>query len=88
MTEKKKTDFENKCNILSDLWIEYRQEESFKDFVDYNDLGLPLSFMLAEGLVKATDRANIMVEETFDLLLASLGTEDHGFESLEDLLSN
>jgi len=88
MANKEQTSFENKCSILADLWIEYRQEDTFKDFVDYNDLGLPLSFMLSEGLVTSTDRANHMVEETFDLLLATLDLEDAGYDSLDDLLSS
>lgn len=40
--ENKGTSFENRCNILSELWIEYRHEEDFKDFVSYNDLGLQI----------------------------------------------
>lgn len=87
MEEKQETPFNIKCDILSELWIEYRGEEDFKDFVQYNDLGLPLAFMVSEKLVTSTDRANMMIEETFELLLATLEVEDQGFESLDDLLA-
>jgi hypothetical protein len=84
--ENKETTFENRCNILSELWIEYRDEEDFKDFISYNDLGLPLAFMVSEGIVTANEKSKIMVNETFELFLATLGVEDNGFEDLDEML--
>jgi hypothetical protein len=84
--ENKETPFDTKCNILSELWIEYRTEDQFKDFVDYNDLGLPLAFAVSEGLVVPNENAIAMINETFVILLATLEIEDSGFESLDDLL--
>lgn len=80
------TTFENKSIILAELWSKYRFDPEFSDFVTYNDLGLPLGFLIAEELVKPSDRAKAMVEETFNLLLAVLEIEDTGFEGLDDLL--
>ena len=81
------TSFETRCDILSDLWIEYKEEPQFRDFISYNDLGLPLSFLISEGLVTPNDKAIMMVNETFVLLLRSLEIEeDSGFDSLDDLL--
>jgi hypothetical protein len=80
------TTFENKCNILADLWMNYRFDKMFQDFVDYNDLGLPLAFLVSEDLVKPGAMARSMVEESFDVLLASLKIEDQGYDSLDDLL--
>jgi hypothetical protein len=80
------TPFDTKCNILSELWIEYRTEDQFKDFVDYNDLGLPLAFAVSEGLVVPNENAIAMINETFVILLATLEIEDAGFESLDDML--
>lgn len=83
-----KTSFDDKCNILADLWLNYRSEENFTDFVQYNDLGLPLSFLFAEGIVSAkNEQAHQMVEETFDLLLSALELEDEGFDNITDLLA-
>ena len=78
--------FDNKVNILSELWMGYRFEPEFSDFVDYNDLGLPLSFLVSEQLVKPTERAKAMVEESYSLLLAALEKPDGDYESLDDLL--
>jgi hypothetical protein len=80
------TTFSSKTLILADLWLNYRDEEQFKDFVEYNDLGLPLAYAIANDIIKETPTAEKFVDETFDLLLAGLGIEDTGFELLDDLL--
>lgn len=80
------TTFENKASILAELWMEYRFDKEFKDFVSYNDIGLPLAFLVAEGLVDPGPLAKSMLDETFNLFLAALGIEDEGFENLEDLM--
>jgi hypothetical protein len=78
--------FDNKLAILSDLWMQYRYDAQFEDFVSYNDLGLPMAFMVHEELVKPSPLGRSMIEETYDLLLASLKVEDGEHESLDDLL--
>jgi hypothetical protein len=79
------TKFEAKCSILSDLWIKYRDEPDFQDFIGYNDIGLPLSFLVSEKLVSPGPMAVNLIDETFLLLCAALETEDTGFQSLEDM---
>ena len=80
------TSFDNKTIILADLWLNYRYDEEFLDFVTYNDLGLPLAYAISEGIVKTTELASNFINETFDLLLAGMGIdEDTGFESMDDL---
>jgi hypothetical protein len=81
------TTFENKCVILSDLWLNYRYDKEFADFIEYNDMGLPLAYTLSEGIVNGTDMSTKFIDETFDLLLSGLEIEDTGFESLDELLS-
>lgn len=84
--ENKETTFDTKCEILAELWLDHRNQEDFEDFIEYNDLGLPLGFLIAEELVTPSERARAMVEETFNILLATLEIEDTGFDSLDDLL--
>ena len=81
------TTLENKCIILADLWMNYRMDEEFRDFVEYNDIGLPISYALANSIVLPTKMSNDFINETFNLFLAGLGIEDEGFENLEDILS-
>lgn len=81
-----KTSFETKMEILSELWLNYRKDPEFKDFIEYNDLGLPLAYAISEGIVEKTAMAEKYVLETYDVLLAGLGLEDEDFDDLEDLL--
>lgn len=76
-------DFKIKCEILNQLWSDYRYDEDFQDFVEYNDIGLPLASFIDEGLVDTTPRAEIYIGETFDLLVAALEIEDKDYDSLE-----
>ena len=80
------TTFENKCIILADLWLNYRNDDNFDDFIQYNDMGLPLAYALSEGIVKGTELSDKFIDETFDLLLRAIGIEDTGFENLDDVL--
>lgn len=80
------TDYKTRCEILTDLWIEYRTEETFEDFIEYNDIALPLAFCISNRIVTSTPKAEMFVNESFELLLAAIGIEDEGFESLNDLL--
>ena len=87
MSEQTETTFEDKASILADLWLNYRQDVEFADFIEYNDIGLPLAYAIANDIVKTTDIATRFVEETFALLLEGLDIEeDTGFENLDDLL--
>ena len=76
---------ESKQEILAELWMNYRDDDNFSDFIQYNDLGLPLAYILANNIAKTTEQAEKFVNETFDLLLGSLGVDDVGFESLDDI---
>jgi hypothetical protein len=86
MSEITTTPFSNKCEILAELWLNYRSEAEFDDFREYNDLGLPIAYAIANNIVKPTDMAKSFIEETFDLLLATLEVDDEGFETLDQLL--
>ena len=79
------TSYETKCDILADLWIDYKNDVEFADFFEYNDLGAPLAYAIASKIIASTDLARAFVEETYDTLLTTLGIEDAGFESLEDV---
>jgi hypothetical protein len=87
MAKTGKTSFEKKCEILSDLWTDYRDDEDFKDFFEYNDLGVPMAYGLVAKLIeKLTPDGVRYIEDSFRLLLEGLETEDTGFDSLSDLL--
>jgi len=76
---------ESKADILSELWLGYKNDQNFEDFFSYNDLGLPLAYAISNGIVKATETSNKFIDETFSLLLASLEIEDEGYDGLDDI---
>lgn len=73
----------DKCTILNQMWSQYRHDEEFEDFFSYNDLGLPIAVLVAEDIMPLTPRAEIYLQETWDLLIAGLEIEDKDYESLE-----
>jgi hypothetical protein len=88
LTEQRTTLFSKKCEILGDLWMDYRTDEEFQDFIEYNDLGLPLAYAVASDLIEILPIAESYIDETFDLLITSLGLTDTGFDSLEQILES
>lgn len=86
-TEMPETEFTTKTEILADLWMNYREDEEFLDFIAYNDLGLPLAYAVTNRIVKSTPVADELITETWNLLLSALEIEsDEGYDSLDDLL--
>lgn len=79
---------ENKITILSELWMNYRDDEELKDFIEYNDLGLPLAYFLMNEIVLPTEQTHIYINETYDLLIAALTVEDKEWESLDQMLGS
>jgi hypothetical protein len=65
--------------------MNYRHDQNFEQFISYNDLGLPLAYILSSGIANATEASERFVGETFNLLLSSLEVDDTGFETLDDI---
>jgi hypothetical protein len=81
------TDFSSRTNILAELWMEFRDDEELKDFIEYNDLGLPLSYLIKNKFCEISTLGEAYINETFDLFLTSLELEDIGFETLDDIFA-
>lgn len=66
-------DIADKAGILGQLWIDYRDDENFSVFMEYNDIGLPLSYVVAEGLVPAlTQLGEDYINETIEMFFKLL----------------
>lgn len=87
MSDEEKSPLSKKAEILADLWTGYKEDENFSEFVQYNDLGLPLAYALSYNIIEPNDRVETFVQETWDLLLSGLNLEDGDYESLDDLLA-
>ena len=81
------TTFENKCTVLAELWLNNRDDDQFAEFIEYNDLGLPLAYVLENKIADLNDISERYINETFDLLLELLEIEDQGFEDFDEVMS-
>ena len=80
------TTFGKKVEILSDLWINYKDDSDFDDFIEYNDLGLPLAYLITSDLASPSDAGVLYIDETFNLLCAALDIDlDAEYQSLNEM---
>ena len=83
------TDFTKVCEILGVRYANYKEDEEFKDFIDFNDLGLPLAYFASERLCEVSDDGARYIMETWILFLKGLGLEDTGvWDNLEDVFES
>jgi hypothetical protein len=74
-----------RCEILGQFYSQYKEEKDFEDFMEFNDLGLPLAYFVSENLCEVSDDGVRYINETWELFIASLEIEDTGFTNLEDV---
>lgn len=79
------TDFQDKVSILAHLWVWYRDEDSLKDFFEFNDIGLPLAYFVSEKLSTPSEQGSRFIEDTFDMFLQAIELEDKGFKTLDEI---
>jgi len=82
------TDFTKVCEILGTLYANYKEDEDLKDFIDFNDLGLPLAYFTSENLCEVSDDGARYITETWQLFLASMDIEDAGWDSLDEMFAS
>ena len=63
-------------------------DDELKDFIEYNDIGLPLAYLLTNEIVMPTEQSEIYINETYDLFVSSLTVEDKEWESLDEMLGD
>jgi hypothetical protein len=78
------TDFVTQCVILGELYENYKEEKDFRAFIEYNDLGLPLAYLTAQGLiVEVSDDGRRYILDTFEMFIKSIKlTEDDILEGM------
>ena len=80
------TDFSNKMEILGEFYFTYRDDKELKEFIEFNDLGLPLAYLASEGLCTVSEEGADYINQTWVLLMASLEIEDIGFEDINEMM--
>jgi hypothetical protein len=77
---------EGKCEVLSQLWMDYRDHEDFADFIEFNDVGLPLAFAVQNGIVPVNDTLAALIDDTYSYLTSALEVgDDVAVDGLEGL---
>jgi hypothetical protein len=80
------TTFADRAHILARFWINEREAEAFEEYMEFNDLGLPLAYSLSEGIIESNTLVEAHINDSFDMLLTLLKLEDTGFTDYEDIL--
>lgn len=75
-----------KAEILVQFTQDSFNDETYSDFFDYNDLGIPLSIAIVQDMVILTDAGEQLLDETWkDLCLLFEANPDDEYESIDDL---
>jgi hypothetical protein len=82
-------EMDRKIGVLADLYLNYRDEDQFKEFADYNDIGLPIAHLVHTGLCNMNREAEVYVEETYDLLISAMGVDPElDYQTIDDMLES
>lgn len=79
-----KTTFSTKCDILGSLWLYYREDikgnEAWEEFFAYNDIALPLSYMVKEEYATINEDSDAVgyINETWETFCAYLDIDVDG----------
>jgi hypothetical protein len=79
------TPLPRRCQILAGLWQYHRQNRLLSDFVETNDLGLPLAFAVYEGLTLPNADSLRIINKTWDAFVELCGKKDPQSDLLVDL---
>ena len=77
-------DFSNKCKVLGELWLYYREEaqtnETWAEFFHYNDIALPLSYGISMGFVERVEDGGLdeYVDDTWEYFCALIDIDVNG----------
>ena len=80
------SDFDTRCALLAELFIDYREDERFAGLITGHDLGFPLAYSFHNGFIDSEDGIKKFVDETWEAFLLSVGeTYDRGFGSYDSV---
>lgn len=81
------SDFARRAELLGEMWMCYRDDEVFAEFLDYNDIGVPLAYAVSSGLALVSDEGRRMIDESYEMLLTVLGAPDADYEDFDALVA-
>lgn len=80
------TTFIDKCFILSEVWLRYRNEPEFQDFFRFADLGMPFAYGVSQNLIVIREETVQFIETAWDWFMLGISIEDTGFENLDQII--
>jgi hypothetical protein len=87
-----KTLFSDKCVILAELWLNFRddaaKDEAWSNFFSYNDVSLPLSYMISDDLayINTDSDAEELIEETWKMFCEYVNVDpEEEYITIEDV---
>jgi hypothetical protein len=77
-----------KAEIIFEFINDYRGDEAFEEFFNYNDLGVPMAVMIVNDLVVLNEGGVRVLDETWESLCENLNDADpeYDYESLDELI--
>jgi hypothetical protein len=64
--------FDSKVNILYELFTSYKKHPFFRDYVEYNDMGLPLSFLITHKIVDINKEVEKVINSSYETLVLNV----------------
>lgn len=80
------TPFMTRCEILAEVYTNFKTDERFASLVEQADIGYPSAYLVANLMVEPNVKLAIFIDEAWDDLLASLGEADEVWGSLSEVL--
>jgi len=68
------------------MHVAFKEEGDYAEFVEFNDLGVPLAYFINEGLAEPSKEGREKVLETWGLLMKTVRKKDSGFTELDEVL--
>ena len=79
-------DNRTKAEIIVQFTQDSFNDETYSEFFDYNDLGVPMAIAVMQDMVILTDDGEQLLNETWkDLCLIFNANPDNEYESIDDL---
>lgn len=78
----RKTPFSKRCEILGELWLQYREEvkkdSTWTEFFDTYDIALPLSYMLWQDITRLNNNeaGPQYIDECWDVFCTMIGIDN------------
>ena len=80
--------YTSKIAVLADFYLNYRDQDPYKDFAEYNDIGLPLAYVVQQGMAETNQEGRAFIEETYELLCSAMDIDpEEQYGSFEDMLN-